>query len=430
MSIKYKTPAIMMIVFTVNIIILLLFFQFYSLPYLSKGIEKYQAGAEQITSEISLMINGESLENGLEVLNLYAQNDNQINFTLLNGVTKEQINIPEKQSASWGFSAFESIELSGVNYTLFFRRDIGIIHSIDGTLYRLTVLELIVFAISFVVFCIIMHVRYVRPILRLKAETVNFLKSGTKLKPSNRLDELGELENSFYNMTEELSKEKIKQDRIIASISHDIKTPLTSILGFSERMIKKNLDKDKQMSYLKNIYTQGKNIENIIEDFDEYLSFSMNNNLVLKDVEISFICDLLRDEYTDICIEKGAVLSVLNNCPQSTKTCIDIAKFRRVFANLIGNSMRHNNVQELQISITFTVQNNMVLITVADNGKGVPEDVISHIFEPFYTSDQSRKVSGLGLSICEQIVSSHDGIINAQNTETGFEVKISLPIKQ
>lgn len=427
MSIKYKIPAMMIIVFFINIIILMLFFQFYSIPYLSKGIEKNQTEAEALTKEVAALIDGGSVEDGIRILCEYTDKDSQLKFALANAVTKEQINISKEQETFWGFAAFETIELSGSPYTLFFTRDIGIIHSIDGTLYRLTVLELIIFSISFVICGAIMHARYVRPILRLKDETVNFLKRGTKLQPSKRTDELGELENSFYYMTEELTEEKTKQNRIIASISHDIKTPLTSILGFSERLIKKDLDRDKQNSYLKSIYTQGKNIEAIVEDFDEYLNFSMDNSLVLKSIQVSFLHDLLQEEYMDICAEQGVVLFIENNCLEGALIDIDIAKIRRVFANLIGNAIRHNTDTGLKIRIVFDQIGNEIVITVADNGSGVPEAEMPHIFEPFFTSDKSRKVSGLGLSICKQIIENHAGIIGSGNGDNGFIITIKLP---
>jgi signal transduction histidine kinase len=427
MSLKYKMLAMMVIVFFTNIIILILFFQFYSIPFLTDGIERHQKEAEALTGEIAALIDGGDIMAGLQVLREYTEQDTQIKFELTNVLTREQIYIPEQQGAFWGFATFETVELSGEPYTLFFKRDMGIISSIDGTLYRITVLELIVFSIAFVICGAIMHARYVRPILRLKNETVSFLKSGTKLKPSKRTDELGELENSFYRMTEGLIEEKAKQDRIIASISHDIKTPLTSILGFAERLIKKDLNKDKQTSYLKNIYTQGKNIESIIEDFDEYLNYSMDRSLALKNIEISFLYELLQDEYMEICTEQGVVLNIINECPQGAAVDIDIAKIRRVFANLIGNAIRHNAGTRLEIQVVFAQFENGIKVTVADNGAGVSEAELPHIFEPFFTSDKSRKVSGLGLSICKQIIAAHDGTINGNNGNNGFIATVNLP---
>ncbi len=373
------------------------------------------------------MIDEGKLVNGLSYLNSMAEEDSQISFVLEDLATREQIHIPSQKSRNLGFAAFRTVELSGKAYTLTFWRDIGILHSIDGTLYRITLLELIVFSLSFIICGAIMHIRYVKPILHLKNETEKFLQQGAKFTPKKRSDELGELENSFYRMTVELDEEKSKQNQMIASISHDIKTPLTSLMGFSERLIKKDLDKEKQTAYLKNIYTQAQNIESIVEDFDEYLSFSLERRMHLQTTEVSFVCRLLDEEYTEPLMEKGASLILQNKCEDGTTISLDIAKIRRVFANLIGNALRHNDGNELVVAVTAEEYGNYILFTIKDNGKGVSAEDFEHIFEPFYTSDKSRKVSGLGLSICRQIVESHGGTISAKNAGGGFTVIINIP---
>lgn len=429
MSIKYKIPALMMILFILNVIVLWLFFNFYSAPRLTIWAENGQVETDRLTEEVAGIIDGGSLENGLQILREHTATDTQVNYTVINTRTKERIIIPEYQDAYWEFSAVETVALSGDIYTLLLRRDFSIISSLTGILYFLAVLELKVLSISFIFCGVIIHLRYVRPILRLKNKMLDFLRHGRKLKTSKRTDELGELENSFCYLTEELTAEKDKQNRIIASISHDIKTPLTSIMGFSERLLKKELDKKKQLSYLKSIFAQSKNIETMVEEFDEYLKFSMDNSLTLKRINVSFLYELLKDEYTEICSDKGVVLVLDNKCLPDSSVNIDIAKMRRVFANLIGNSIRHNNLDGLEICVTFEDILSNIQITVADNGRGVPDQELVHIFEPFFTSDKSRKVSGLGLSICEQIIKSHDGRIRARNSNRGFVIQIELPQK-
>jgi signal transduction histidine kinase len=198
-------------------------------------------------------------------------------------------------------------------------------------------------------------------------------------------------------------------------------------MGFSERLIKKELDKHKQLSYLKNIYTQAQNIESVVVDFDEYLSLSIDAGVLSKNTEVSFLSELLWEEYADICTEQGVALFVDNACAKGVYVNIDIAKMRRVFANLIGNAIRHNAKSGLEIWVSFMQTKENITITITDNGVGVPEEELPHIFELFFTSDLGRKVYGLGLPICDQIISKHGGTIKGENGERGFTATISLP---
>ena len=96
---------------------------------------------------------------------------------------------------------------------------------------------------------------------------------------------------------------------------------------------------------------------------------------------------------------------------------IDIAKVRRVFGNIINNSIKHKREENLNIKIKAKKINGYALFQISDNGEGIAEENIEKIFEPLYTSDKSRKVAGLGLSICRNIIESHSGKIWAENNE-------------
>ena len=83
--------------------------------------------------------------------------------------------------------------------------------------------------------------------------------------------------------------------------------------------------------------------------------------------------------------------------------------------NAVNNSIRHSGIKDLTVSITAGISGDDVVVKITDNGRGVKPDQLSRIFEPLYTTDKSRSVSGLGLSICRQIVSSHGGTIHAES---------------
>lgn len=426
MSIKYKVLLMIAALFFLNIVILIIFFQL-SIPHFEDEIVDHQWRIEVQAKEFSQKINNGTMENGLEQLRDAVDTDRTLSFVLEDVATRERIYVPHIQRGDVEVFAYEPVALSRKSYMLVLKRDIGVMSSVDGTLLELTVLEFVTLTIFFLICGTIIHIRYVQPILKLKNETANFLRYGYQLKPSKRSDELGELENSIYHMTEELTAENDKQARIIASISHDIKTPLTSLMGFTERLIKKDLSKEKQSVYLNNIYTKARNIESIMGDFDEYLDYSHGRREQLRKFDILYACKLLEDEYTDICAEYGVIFELQNYCRTGISIEVDIPEMRRVFANLIKNALCHNDHSGLKIIVSVREEEEHVTFRIADNGKGVLESELPHIFEPFYTSDESRKLSGLGLAICKAIMRTHGGDIWAENTDNGFAVSLSIP---
>ena len=97
-----------------------------------------------------------------------------------------------------------------------------------------------------------------------------------------------------------------------------------------------------------------------------------------------------------------------------------MVKLKRVFSNVITNSVTHFKGNEGVINVNITSQANLIRFEIADNGGGIADEKdLKRIFEPLYTSDPSRKISGLGLSICKQIISSLDGRIYAKNNSIG-----------
>ena len=135
----------------------------------------------------------------------------------------------------------------------------------------------------------------------------------------------------------------------------------------------------------------------------------------------------LRQDYELELSEIGVEFKVENMC-QDEVLEIDYGKIRRVFGNIIDNSIKHmkeSTIKRIQIKIQSLAKG--VLISIADTGCGVKETELEQIFKPLYTSDQSRKVAGLGLSICQSIIGAHGGRIWATNgRESGLVIHFTL----
>ena len=116
---------------------------------------------------------------------------------------------------------------------------------------------------------------------------------------------------------------------------------------------------------------------------------------------------------------------IKTNC-EKEKLNVDILKMKRVFSNIISNSIKFVP-ENGKISIDISKQDDYIVFLISDNGKGVEEENINKIFDPFFTTDAGRKISGLGLSICKEFVEIHNGTISAYN-DNGFVIKIKLPV--
>ncbi len=244
---------------------------------------------------------------------------------------------------------------------------------------------------------------------------INNYKLGIKPKKCNAKNKVQEIQNEFVDLVEALEEEKAKQNRIIASISHDIKTPLTSVLGYSERLNKQDISEETKTKYANTIYNKSLVMKEIIEDFDDYLT--MHTKEPKKDkILIKNLIDYLNKYYKEDLKEKNIDFKIKSNCYNSY-IYVDLPKFKRVFSNIISNSIRYLDKNKKIIKIDINETKDKIKFTIADNGKGSPE--LKKIFDPLYTTDASRKISGLGLSICKEIIEAHKGTIKAENNKLG-----------
>ena len=226
------------------------------------------------------------------------------------------------------------------------------------------------------------------------------------------------IQNDFVDFVGKLEKEKNKQSTIIASISHDIKTPLTSILGYSELANKESTSPKTKEKYINTIHNQALVMKEIIEEFDDYLSCNIKDEKKVEKISISHLVNYLNNYYKDDLKEKNIDFKIKTNCP-NLSISVDLSKFKRVFSNIITNSIRHYDKDKKTLNININSEKNgKIKFEIADNGSGCKEDLVK-IFDPLYTTDKSRKINGLGLSICKEVIESHNGTIKAVNNKLG-----------
>lgn len=257
-------------------------------------------------------------------------------------------------------------------------------------------------------------------------------------------NELGQTVNSFNEMRLRL-KEYLENDRynaqqrkiLVAGIAHDLRTPLTSAKGYAEGLIDGIADTpEKQQHYLKTIRSSIDNTEKIIDDLLAYSKMDLDSyELNLTDVSVKEFFDDGSAELKARLDEAGFSFIYRCNCNEKTTLSLDVDSFVRVINNVVSNSIKYKKEDvkgEFQLSINEYERT--VIIEMKDNGPGVDSQSLKHIFDIMYRADKARsKVSdgsGLGLSICRQIIELHGGSIWASSKpNNGLSIFISLPKK-
>lgn len=286
-----------------------------------------------------------------------------------------------------------------------------------GYLFKLLVIIFGMVTMFIILISLIIYTLMLRPMHKLYTSIEKYEK-GEPVKRMNGRTEVARLQNRFVEMTETISKQQQNQRRIIASISHDIKTPLTSIMGYAEMMKKENLSEERKQRYLKTVYDKAIAIRDIVNEFDEYLSYNLDSSLKKSKMTVSEMMENLTEGYDDE-LQSFGVDFICNAEPNEDIVDIDLQKMRRVIGNIIGNSLKHFNSERKLIEVECKRKTKAVQIIISDNGEGVDPEKLEVIFEPLYTSDQGRKVAGLGLAICKEIVESHGGEIYAEKSKLG-----------
>ncbi|WP_077324375.1 sensor histidine kinase [Virgibacillus siamensis] len=234
-------------------------------------------------------------------------------------------------------------------------------------------------------------------------------------------DELGQLVQSFDDMRAQLKeslelREKYENNRrqLIANISHDLKTPITSIIGYVEGIQDGVAHTEaKHARYLDTIHGKATYMNRLIEELSLYSKLDVKRlPFQFEAVHISaFVRDYI-DEITDELNERNIHISLESNQIDAVVK-LDRDKMIRVFENIIYNSVKYTDKETCDIQISLADKGTLIEITIVDNGPGVTEGELTQIFSRFYRTDPSRNTdgSGLGLAIAAQIIETHGGTI-------------------
>ncbi len=405
-SISKKILIALIFITTVNIFTLALWFLCNVEPMVNK---KRYLKKEIVTKEIK--DNYQSFDDLIIALDK-VKKEKEITFS----IEKEKIN-KDKQDL-YLFSKKVFIDDEPYIVSAYFYKNMSILRLI----LELLVLQSILLTICMLLVFLFARDKIIKPVNKI-IEAIRNYKFGKKPEAVPTENEFALIQNEFVALVDSLEEEKKEQNRIIASISHDIKTPLTSIIGYSDLIEEDNLTKEEIKKYNQKIYGKALHLKNVLATFDDYLINQKGQKLKLTAIKIKDLVEEIEKDYKLELMNNGVELVIKTNIEKEIIK-LDIVKFKRIISNLISNSMRYLNENGC-ILIEITSDKDNFFFHFKDNGQGVDGKIIDKIFEPLFTTDNSRKISGLGLSICKEFVLMHEGSITGYN-DNGFNIDFSI----
>lgn len=299
---------------------------------------------------------------------------------------------------------------------------------------------LMLLAISTVIYSKITSISIVNPLKKL-CSSARRLKEGdySSRVNLNLKNEFGELEQIFNEMAQQIEQEisrrrqsEENRKRLILDISHDLKNPLASIMGYAELCHNKSdLTKEELLMYTRVIYENSQRVNSMITDLFE-LSKMDSPGYKLEKTRVD-IAEYMREAI-------GSFISIFDSSgfaydfyipEKEIYVDIDIKLMDRVLQNLVVNTVQYNP-RGTKVIISLSEKDGKVHITFKDDGIGIPSEIANHIFQPFVREDRARNSqtggTGLGLAIVEKIIAAHGGNISLKtDTGHGCEFIISLP---
>ncbi|MBR0092451.1 MAG: HAMP domain-containing histidine kinase [Lachnospiraceae bacterium] len=249
---------------------------------------------------------------------------------------------------------------------------------------------------------------------------------------SNEENEVAELYQTYEDMRlrlKESADEKLHHEQqnkeLISNISHDLKTPITAIKGYSEGLLEGVADTpEKQMRYVRTIFNKAVDMDTLINELTLYAS--IDSDRVPYNFHVINVAEYFGDCVEEVGTEmesRNIRINYSNLTSPDTEVIADAEQIKRVINNIIGNSVKYLERDDgtglIEIRILDEVDS--VRIEIEDNGKGIAAKDIPHIFDRFYRTDTARGTkiggSGIGLSIVKKIIEDHGGYIWATSHE-------------
>lgn len=273
----------------------------------------------------------------------------------------------------------------------------------------------------------------IKPIKKIHKEVNKVSHRYTNVQLDYHKDnEIGDLCRNFEDMGNRLEEAYQQQNDMIGALSHDMKTPLTSLFGYVELLkTKQDLPQEKRARYLDIIEQKSKDMQGMVDELKTYQKHESESldqgkeTVYLK----SFLMSICQEYRLELESDKHQVVYDID-LKDSLEMALSPEKIRRLFGNLFHNSVKYAGT-DFDMFVKAYQNKDKIIVQVEDNGVGLSSGEYDQVFKKFWRDDDSRNREtggmGLGLSICEDIVTSMGGSIKAyQPTGGGFGIEFTL----
>lgn len=269
---------------------------------------------------------------------------------------------------------------------------------------------------------IVFHLSVYRPVKKVKLAVNEYAKGNFDYEnlKINSKDEIGDIAEKLEFMAKEMKEKDNDQKKFITNISHDFRSPLTSIKGYVEAMLDGTIPPEAYEKYLNILLFETERLNKLTESLLLLNTWdSKGTKLDLTDFDLVPLTRNIVATFEGQCSKKKITIDVVFGC-KSYMVNGDHTKIQQVIYNLLDNAIKfsHNNST---ININITDKNDKIFVSVKDTGIGIPKENLSKIWDRFYKTDLSRGKdktgTGLGLSIVKEVINSHNENINVISTE-------------
>lgn len=290
----------------------------------------------------------------------------------------------------------------------------------SGLLKIMQILFLCIYLITLLLL-LLYHWHVQRPLSQIIRGTTEFAGGNLSYKiPVTSDDEMGYLANMLNYMAEKLNRNGEYQRHFIANISHDFRSPLTSIKGYVEAMLDGTIPAEMQGKYLNIISFEANRLEKLTRSLLTLNDLDVQKRIMHKQkFDINQTIKTTAEAFEGECTKHRIRLELILSGTELFVNA-DMEQIQQVLYNLLDNAVKFSD-DESSIEVETTEKNDRVFISVKDHGCGIPKNSLSRIWDRFYKTDVSRgkdrKGTGLGLSIVKEIINAHDQNIDVVSTE-------------